>query len=73
MPKDFTTLLNTIPTRPNYKSHTVLDRGQEVLLVRTTTNLWFLYDKGTWKEIRNCKAKKLCKQYYFEYRFSEMI
>ncbi len=70
--KHFGDLLDKIQAKSTCKDLTVLDRGLELILVRTTSKLWFLYEEGVWEEITDTTAKRLCDHYFFSNRYSEM-
>ena len=59
---------------PTAKAVQVLDAGNHVFLVLTTSNKWFLYTpKGKWQECNLAEAKDHCDTFYFPNAWESML
>ena len=66
-------LVQAIEAKDSYGSHTVLDGGLGIVLIRPRTNKWFLHDsQGQWKELTDGEAHDICEASWKEYRYLEM-
>lgn len=66
------TFIDEITNRPAYLCHTILDAGNSVILVLTTTNQWFLYYNEKWVKQTDKEALTTCNSYWLGYRYNEM-
>lgn len=66
-------LVAKIESRPEYKSHTVLDGGRCNILVLLKSGVWFQYSYGAWKELSPQEAELTCKRNWKWYRYTQML